>query len=301
MKTQFETALEALVDKLSGWFTSLVTNLPNILLAIIVMVAAFFLAKYTNRYIYKLVSRKVEQESISNIISKVASVAIVTIALFLSLGILNLNQALTSILTGAGITGLVVGLALQGTLSNTISGILLSFRKKIQIGNWVETSGYAGEVIDINLKGFILKEADNNLVIIPNKTIIENPLKNYSLTTRMRVTVECGVGYESDLEKVEELTKSTIAESFKQIDGPEEVEFFYTEYGGSSINFICRFWIDAENSIEKLRAKSKAIIKIKKAFDAEKINIPFPIRTLQFDNKLGFNMPEKMEEAFSNN
>ncbi|MBT8266933.1 MAG: mechanosensitive ion channel family protein [Bacteroidia bacterium] len=301
MKTQFETALEALIDKLEGWFTAIVTNLPNIILAVIVMFSAFFLAKFTNKYIYKLVSKKVDQESISNIISKVASVAIVIVALFLSLGILNLDQALTSILTGAGITGLVIGLALQGTLSNTISGIILSFRKKIQIGNWVETSGYSGEVMDINLKGFILKEADNNLVIIPNKTIIENPIKNYSLTTRMRVTIECGVGYESDLEKVKDLTKSTIANNFKQIDGPEEVEFFYTEYGGSSINFICRFWIDAENSKEKLMAKSKAIIEIKKAFDAENINIPFPIRTLQFDNKLSFNVPQKLEESISKN
>ncbi|MBT8272263.1 MAG: mechanosensitive ion channel family protein, partial [Bacteroidia bacterium] len=274
MKTQFETALEALIDKLEGWFTGLVTNLPNIILAVIVLLSAYFLAKYTNRYIYRLVSKRVEQESINNIISKVASVAIVVIALFLSLGILNLDQALTSILTGAGITGLVVGLALQGTLSNTIAGIILSFRKKIQIGNWVETSGFAGEVMDINLKGFILKEADNNLVIIPNKTIIDNPIKNYSLTTRMRVTIECGVGYESDLEAVETLTKSTVSKTFKQIDGPEEVEFFFTEYGGSSINFICRFWIDAENSKELLVAKSKAIIEIKKAFDAHNINIP---------------------------
>lgn len=195
---------------------------------------------------------------------------------------------------------MAIGLALQGTLANTFAGLILSFRKKIQIGNWVETTGYSGEVIDINLKDFTLKEADNNIVVIPNKTILENPLKNYSLTTKMRVFLECGVGYESDLEKVEDLTKKVIADTFNQVEKPEDVEFYYTEFGDSSINYLCRFWIDAESMLEKLRAKTKAIIEIKKAYDKEDINIPFPIRTLQFNNKLNVKSPD-LQEALSSN
>ena len=154
--------------------------------------------------------------------------------------------------------------------------------------------------MDINLKDFTLKEADNNIVVIPNKKILENPLKNYTLTTKMRVFLECGVGYESDLEEVEQLTKETICNTFDQIEKPEDVEFYFTEYGSSSINYLCRFWIDAENALEKLRAKSKAIIEIKKAYDKAEINIPFPIRTLQFDNKLSFESQD-LEKQFSDN
>jgi small conductance mechanosensitive channel len=164
------------------------------------------------------------------------------------------------------------------------------------LGNWVETTGYAGEVIDIALNYLILKEADNNIVIIPNRTIMENPIKNYSLTTKMRVTVECGVGYESDLEKVEYITKSVVADSFEQIEDAENVEFYFTEFGGSSINFLCRFWIDAENALEKLKAKSKAIKEIRKAFAEEDINIPFPIRTLQLDDQT-LNITQTEKEA----
>ena len=102
----------------------------------------------------------------------------------------------------------------------------------------------------------------------------------------MRVALECGVGYESDLEKVKTLTKETVAKSFDQVKSTDDVEFYYTEFGDSSINFLCRFWIDAESILEKLRAKSTVIIEIKKAFDKAGINIPFPIRTLEFNNKL---------------
>ncbi|MCB0463777.1 MAG: mechanosensitive ion channel family protein [Flavobacteriaceae bacterium] len=300
MKEQFNAALENLVTKLEGWFNTIIEYIPNFLLAILVMVASYFAAKYISKLVSRLVSKKVNQQSISAAIARVTAVVVVALGLFISLGVMNLGKALTSLLAGAGVVGLAIGLALQGTLANTFAGLILSFRKKIQIGNWVETTGYSGEVIDINLKDFTLKEADNNIVVIPNKTILENPLKNYSLTTRMRVFLECGVGYESDLEKVEQLTKEVIANTFDQVEKPEDVEFYYTEFGDSSINYLCRFWIDAESMLEKLRAKTKAIIEIKKAYDKEGINIPFPIRTLQFDNKLSVKSPD-LQEAFSNN
>lgn len=300
MKEQFNNALGNLISKLEGWFNTIIEYIPNFILAILVMVASYFAAKYISKLVSKLVSKKANQESITAAIARVTAVVVVTLGLFISLGVMNLGKALTSLLAGAGVVGLAIGLALQGTLANTFAGLILSFRKKIQIGNWVETTGYSGEVIDINLKDFTLKEADNNIVVIPNKTILENPLKNYSLTTRMRVFLECGVGYESDLEKVEQLTKDVIAKTFDQVEKPEDVEFYYTEFGDSSINYLCRFWIDAESMLEKLRAKTKAIIEIKKAYDKEGINIPFPIRTLQFDNKLSVKSQD-LQETFSNN
>lgn len=301
MQTQMEKAITTLTEKLQSWLELFVSNIPNLVVAILVMTAAYFIAKYVNKWVYKLASKRFNQKSISGLIAKVSAVVVVLGALFLTLAILNLSQALTSVLTGAGITGLVIGLALQGTLANTFAGIVLSLREKIQVGNWVETNGYAGEVVDINLKDFTLKEADNNIVIIPNKTILESPLKNYSLTTKMRVVIECGVGYESDLELVEKITKETISKAFEQVSGTEEVEFYYTEFGASSINYMCRFWIDAESMLEKLKAKTKAIIEIKKAYDQEGINIPFPIRTLKVDKEIALSLPKEMEEMFSKN
>ena len=301
MKSQLSEAYNLLITKLEVWFNAIVSNIPNLILAIVVLVAAYFIAKYVKKYVTKFVAKKVQQNSITNMIGTLSSVVVVLAGLFLALGILNLSKTLTSLLAGAGVAGLAIGLALQGTLSNTFAGVVLSFRKKIQIGHWVETNGYSGEVIDINLKDFTIKEADNNMVIIPNKIILENPMKNYTLTTKMRVFLECGVGYESDLDHVEKLTKQTVCDTFDQIEKPEDVEFYYTEYGGSSINYLCRFWIDAENALEKMKSKSKAIIEIKKAYDKENINIPFPIRTLQFDNKLAFETPKGAENQFSNN
>lgn len=286
MKDELNKSFDSLIDKLYGWMKSIVENLPNLVLAIIVLVIAYFLAKYISRVMLRLVGSRVKQKSISSIIARITTVIVVMIGLFLALGILNLSQTLTSLITGAGVLGLVIGLALQGTLANTISGIVISFRKKIQIGNWVETNDFAGEILDINLKNFTLKSADNNIVIIPNKTILETPMKNYSLTPYIRMDLKCRVGFEADLELVERLVKETLEQTFEKIDDTKPVEFYFVEFDDNAINFRCRFWIEGTKNLHKLIAYNKAIKAIKKAFDAEGIHIPVPIRAVQFDNTL---------------
>lgn len=286
MEEELSNAFEGVTEKLLDWMNAIIGGLPNFILAILVVILAYFIAKYANKIVFKLTSKQVKQQSVINIISKLTSVVVIMFGIFLALGILDLSKTLTSLITGAGVLGLVIGLALQGTLSNTISGIVISFRDKIQIGNWVETNDFAGEIMDINLKNFTLKETDNNIVIIPNKTILETPMKNFSLTPYMRITVDCGVEYRSDLEFVEKLVKTTLSNTFKKIDDNKPTEFFFTEFGESSINFKCRFWVEATKNVHKLEATNRAIIAIKKAFDAEGINIPFPIRTLEFNNNL---------------
>jgi small conductance mechanosensitive channel len=275
-------------DKLAEWLDALILNLPNFILAILVFGIFIFIAKYAAKLIDRLLRAKGSDGSIRQITTKVIKVVIILIGFFVALGLLNLDKVLTTVLASAGVVGLAIGLALQGTLNNTFSGVFLSFLPQLQIGDWIDTNGYSGEVIEVSLRNIIIKEADNNFVVIPNSKIIEQPFKNFSRTTRSRVMLDCGVGYSSDLEMVETLTKDTIAKLFPQ-RGNEEVEFMYKEFGDSSINFVVRFWTDVSNIRDVLLAKNKAIITLKKAFDKNDVNIPFPIRTIDFTNKLSVN------------
>lgn len=287
--------MNKIVDKLETWKDIFIKNIPNIAIALVVVIIAYFASRGINNLISSTLGKKIKQESVRNLVSRFASAVIFLTGLYIAMTVLKFDDTLKAIISAAGVSGIVIGLALQGTLSNTISGVVLSFRENLNIGNWVETIGYSGEVIDINLNYFVIKEADNNMVVIPNKTILENPFKNYSLTTKMRISIECGVEYGADLEKVQALTIETVRKNFNQQEIGKEVEFYYTEFADSSINFLCRFWIDSENSLEKLKAKSKVIIEIKKAFDKENINIPFPMRTLEFvpNNKLNLSQIKK--------
>ncbi|WP_343329668.1 mechanosensitive ion channel family protein [Polaribacter staleyi] len=273
--------MDKITNKLDTWKDIFIKNIPNIAIALVVIFIAYFASRAINTFISKTFGKKIKQESVRNLVSRVASAFIFLLGLYIAMTVLKFDDTLKAIISAAGVSGIVIGLALQGTLSNTISGVVLSFRENLNIGNWIETNGYSGEVIDINLNYFVIREADNNTVVIPNKTILENPFKNYSLTTKMRVSLECGVEYGADLEKVETLTKGVINSNFNQEQLGKNVEFYFTEFGDSSINFLCRFWIESENALERLKAKSNAIIKIKQAFDKENISIPFPMRTLE--------------------
>ncbi len=297
MREELAEAWNKMIEKLEGWLDTVVSYLPNFVIALLVFTATFFISRYVNKVMLKALAKTSMQSSIKKITAKTTAILVILCGLFLALGIMDLNKVLTTMLAGAGVAGLAVGLALQGALSNTFSGIVLSFVKHIKLGDWVETNGYSGEIVDINLRTTTLKQVDNNLVAIPNKMVLENPIKNYSATAQSKVILMCGVGYESDLEFVKNLTQKTISENFEAVENKTDVQFFFTEFGDSAINFETRFWINSTSGLEVKKAKSKAIMLLKKAFDEHGINIPFPIRTLEFSNKLQLNGVNK--ESFS--
>jgi len=281
-----QDSLTLVYDKVDSWFEGFITMLPNLVVAVIVIVLFYIIAKFLSRIAGKLLVTRVSQKSVRSLITKLVTLVIVISGIFIALSILDLDKALETIIAGAGVSGLVIGLAMQGTLSNSVSGIHLSFRKLVRIGDWIQTNGFEGEVMAIDLDKFILREADNNTVIIPNKMILENPMKNFGLTSTMRVMINCGVGYESDLDHVKLVAKQAIVDYFDQVEHTDQVEFYYMEFGDSSVNFLLRFYYEVENGLQKLVTTSSAIMAIKKAFEKEGINIPFPIRTIQFNNKL---------------
>ncbi|WP_192901702.1 mechanosensitive ion channel family protein [Psychroflexus aestuariivivens] len=281
MVDQAKNAWTNLTDKLYDWVDSLIMNLPNFIIAVLVFILFLIIAKYSSRIVNKLFQKSSAQDSIRTISVKVYKAVIILLGMFLSLGILNLNTVLTSILGAAGVVGLAVGFALQGTLHNTFAGVIISFIPKLQIGDWIETNDFSGFVIDINLRSVIIQTADQNLVVIPNSKIVDAPFKNFSRTPRGRVFLECGVGYESDLESVQKITEKAIKDAFPQRNG-EGIQFFYTEFGNSSINYLVRFWSDVANQADVYMAQHKAVLAIKSAYNEHDINIPFPIRTLDF-------------------
>mgnify|MGYP000238706501 CR=1 FL=1 len=152
-------SLEGISAKLISWLDSLILNLPNFLLAILVFLIFVFLAKYTGQLLNKLLGKRVKQDSIRQITVKVSKAIVILIGFFIALGILDLNKVLTSVLAGAGVVGLAIGLALQGTLNNTFSGVILSFMPKLQLGDWVESNDYSGIVEDITLRNVTIRKA----------------------------------------------------------------------------------------------------------------------------------------------
>lgn len=295
MQEDYTNIVRVFTKKADSWVNDFIEHTPNLLLALLIFILGFYISRFVKSITIKILRKRKVKPSAKNMLGNIASFLVGVGFLLIALDVLNLDGMLKGLLAGAGVAGLAVGLALQGTLSNTFAGVVLSFREELRIGDQVETNGFVGKIEDINLRMVKLRTPDGNLVTIPNKSILENPIKNYSDKDYSIIILSCGVGYESDLEAVEELVISTVAGVENAPKELEKIIFFYTEFADSSINFEVRFQSFSKSIVETNLMKSKAMKAIKKAFDANNINIPFPIRTLDLPERF-FEMRKKESE-----
>lgn len=282
MFEQFSESFLNLVKKMQGWLDAIVLSLPNVVLASIVLGVSIFLARYFKKMVTKGLLKMTNNQTVVGVVSNVAISAFMIISMFIILNILNLSDAVTALLGTAGVIGLAVGLALQDPLINLFSGVLMSVRDYYQVGDLIETNGYFGKIQNISLRSTVIAQPDGQEVIIPNKEVLQTPLKNFSHNGRRRIELDCGVAYGDDLDKVEKIARDAIENSELDIREANPIEFYYTEFGDSSINFKLRFWKNIVSQAEYLGARHIAIKALKNAFDKNNITIPFPITTLDF-------------------
>jgi small-conductance mechanosensitive channel len=276
-----EEGYNLITEKLEAWMNSAIEMLPNLAAAVLVLVAFYFIASIIKKYAGKVLHKVTNNKTIVGLAQTVLGVTVLGAGLFIALGILNLDGTVTSLLAGAGIIGLALGFAFQDIAANFISGILLSIRHPFGIGDIIDSNGYYGTVQKLNLRNTVIKTPQGQIVYIPNKEVYENPFTNYTKNRERRIDLQCGVSYGDDLEKARKITLEAI-KSLDHINKDKGVEFYYEEFGGSSINYVVRFWVDFSANPDFWSPRSEAIMAIKKAYDENDIMIPFPIRTLDF-------------------
>jgi small-conductance mechanosensitive channel len=276
-----ENAFNLLIQKLTTWFNEIILLLPNLLVAFFIVVLMFVFARNIRKLSHKIISRFTSNLPINNFITGVIHYSLLLTGFILALSILHLDKAVTSILAGAGVVGIALGLAFQNPIRNTVSGFIMSYREYYNIGDRVETNGFYGTIEHIGIRVSELRLTTGELVVLPNDIVVNETFKNITASKMRAVVVNVGVSYNDDLEKVERVVKETISSQIEHIKN-EDIEVYFIEYDSSSINFMLRFWIENLNDKHYQQTKSNAIIAIKKAFDKNGITIPFPIHTLDF-------------------
>ncbi len=281
-------------DKLSDWVHDFIKLLPNIAMASIILVLGFFIAKLLRRLLKKLLSKVIENQTLQKLFSSIIYIFLLGIVIFTALSILKLDKAVTSILAGAGILGLALAFAFQDIAANFMSGIFLSIRRPIAIGDVVKIKDYMGTIQEINLRDTVIKTYQGQMVIIPNKAVFQSCIENYTTLGKRRLDLELGISYGDDLDHVKKVTLGAVRD-IEGISTEDEIVMFYTSFDDSSINLVLQIWFSTVDNVNFLEVRSQAIIKIKKAFEAENISIPFPIRTLDFGIKGGVPLNDVMK------
>ena len=200
-----------------------------------------------------------------------AALAVVVIA------VLNLfGVETTSLVAILGAAGLAIGLALQGTLSNFASGVMLLVFRPFKVDDVVEIAGTVGKVVKVEVFNSILKTGDNIRVVIPNSQIYGAVIKNYNGYDTRRVDMVMGVSYDDDLQVAADTRTSILQADPRVLKDPAPVVKLH-ELGESSVNFVCRPWAKTE---DYWKVYWEVTDSVKKAFDQQGISIPFPQRDI---------------------
>ncbi len=279
-------AYNLIMGKVDLWVKEFIKMLPNIVIASLILVLGFLLANLIQKLARKFFAKISHNKALNRLFASLVYVFVIGIAAFSALSILQLNKVVTTFLTGAGIAGLALAFAFQDIAANFISGVFISFRRPISVGHIVKIKDYMGKVEEINLRDTKLRTFQGQMVIIPNKDVYQNPIENFSLLGKRRFDITIGVSYGEDLDKVKKITMETVAD-LPGLSPDDSTTMFYNEFAGSTINFVLRLWVKSPEQADYLEVGSEAIIRLKKAFDANDIMLPFPTTTLDFGVKGG--------------
>jgi len=260
--------------------TTIYNNLINTLLVIIVSLLMIrivnnFFKHWAEEWRYK--TKTTTDERIIPLLQKIVKAVIIILAVVFIFSAWNIN--ISPLLATAGIAGLAIGLAVKDSLANILGGLQLVLDKTFKVGDKVELeSGEMGVILDIGLRSTKLKTYDNEIIHIPNGTLANAKIKNFTQPDfSIRVNVEFGVVYGSDPEKVRQVVVEALKKIDEVLENPEPVVEF-KKMSDFSLDFIARAWV--KEYTQAYSMKLTMTDEIYKALNKAKIGIPFPTRTV---------------------
>jgi len=243
---------------------------PKVLSAFAILFLGWIGAIIVRKIIGRIMLKSRVDQTLVSFVTNVTYVAVVAFVVIAALGELGFQTA--SFVAVIGAAGLAIGFALQGSLSNFASGVLMVIFKPLKIGDYVDAGGTSGVVDEVGIFSTIMKTPDNKKIIVPNSKIMSDNITNYSVNDMRRVDIVAGVSYEDNLDKVRKVIEEILSADERILKDPAWT-VAVLELADSSVNFAVRPWVKTADYWDVFFHLNETI---KKRFDEEGISIPFP-------------------------
>ncbi len=253
---------------------------------VIIALLIFYIGRIVARMLTKALHRIMKKHGVDEILETfVCNLTFWTLMVFVIIAAINqVGIQTTSLIAIMGAAGLAIGLALQGSLSNFASGVLIVLFRPYRVGDFVEAAGIAGVVEHVEILTTVMRTTDNKRIIVPNGEIMGSIITNYSANDTRRVDMTIGVSYDDDLDKVRSTLKELVEADERVLEEPACL-IAVSALADSSVNFIVRPWVKTENYWPVMYSLTEAI---KKRFDKDDISFPFPQRDVHlYDESSG--------------
>ena len=244
----------------------------NILSAIVILILGRIFVGILNGVIRRILIRNKTDETLAKFLLSLTKIALMTFVVIAAISALGVQT--TSFVAVIGAAGLAVGFALQGSLANFASGVMLIIFRPFKAGDYVEAGGSSGTVESIQIFSTTLNTPDNRKVIVPNGKVTGDSIVNYSAMEKRRIDFVFGIGYDDDIKKAKGMLEKILSGDERILKDPAPT-VAVLELGDSSINFAVRPWVKTSDYWSVYFAVTE---KVKLTFDREGISIPFPQR-----------------------
>lgn len=266
----FKIKVKELFDSFMAWAKDLITwnHFFKLVGVVIILFAMWIIYRIILRRVKKIPAEKMSPQR-SLIVTKVINYAFFVIVVMYVLGLFGMK--LSAIWGALGIGGMVLAFAAQTSVSNIISGVFMLAEKNLKVGDLITVGSESGIVDDIGLLSVKVHTLDNQMVRIPNSSIINTNLRNTSYFSQRRMTISCSVSYEDDLSFALETLKKVPGLCLAVLQDPAPA-VWVDGFGESGMNLTLAIWFEGSNFLD---AKNQAFVAIKRVFDEAKIEIPY--------------------------
>lgn len=267
-----EKLLEFLFDLLVSFGTRLIS-------ALIVLIIGIKLIKITKKWIKKSPKLDKIDMGVRTFLSSFVGLTLYAV-LFISIAMI-LGIPTTSFVTALASCGVAIGLALQGALGNVAGGLMILMFKPFKVGDYITTGETSGVVSNISIMYTVLKTPDNKVITIPNGTLTNSVIENYTSVELRRVDIAFTTAYDCDIDTVKEVLLG-VAQNHQSVLKDPEPFARLSNHGDSALEFTLRVWCKNENYWD---VKFDLLETVKKEFDKNGISIPYPQMDVHIDNK----------------
>jgi len=244
----------------------------NLLIAALIFLIGRMVASMLANVLRRALRRAKVEETLVGFFANIVHATLLVVVVLAALEQLGVKTtSVTAIIAAAG---LAVGFALQGSLSNFAAGVMMIFFKPVRVGDLVQAGGTFGVVREVALFATIIDTPDGKRVIVPNAGITGGNIENLTMNGRIRVDMTFGIGYRSDIDRAKAIMLEILTKDPRVLQDPAPTVAMVA-HADSSVNFVCRPWVVPGDYWSVWFDTHEAV---KKAFDAQGVEIPFPQR-----------------------
>jgi small-conductance mechanosensitive channel len=280
MTALLETARESLLDLFGG----AIEMLPALLMAVVVLFATRYGITPARRLTRLVVEKLTSNFSLQLLAVQTVSVVLWVVGILFACILIFPDLGLGDIIALLGLGSVAIGFAFQDIFKNFLAGILLLLNQPFTVNDQIIVADYEGTVETIDIRSTKIRNYQGERVVIPNSLVFTNPLEVLTANSRRRTDLAIGLDYNTDLPSARQILHQAAA-SLEDVLAEPEVEVDIVGFGGSSIDFMVRYWTRPTKVVVR-RTQTQMIMALKAACDKADLNIPYPIRTVyMFDQQ----------------